>query len=468
MVSPRKAEAHQRIEKLLKEGGEPLTSWIDSLKEALGNTSSNFNHSILELHPADIAIVFSYLDKEESQRLFSHLPLDTRGEVLVELDEIYKSWILNDLSIHEISPIVENLETDDITSIISDVSEEKQKEILNSLDSEDSFHLRDQLNFREDTAGRMMSQTFVSVEIDTSVRKSIMHLRKMNTESDDIYLVFVTDHDGVLKGYVKLKDIFFAPLNQKISKIMDSRIHFVHYDTDREEIVQIFKKYDLVSLGVVDDSQRLIGRITVDDILDVLDEEAGEDILRLGGVSDDENLKSSFWQSFKGRILWLNVNLITATVASLVVSRFESTISQLVVLATLMPIVAGLGGNAGTQSITVMVRNLATGEVGYGKYWEAILKELRIGVMNGLFLGILTGLVIFLIQGNPKLSIIFGFSLFVNLTLASISGGIIPVILKRMGVDPAVASSIFVTAITDIFGFFFFLGMASLYLVYFP
>jgi magnesium transporter len=468
MPSPRKAEAHQRIEKWLKEGGEPLTSWIDSLKESLNSKQDVFQHSVIDLHPADIAHVFSYLEKEESHKLFSLLPLDIRGEVLVELDEIYKSWILEDLSSQEISPIVENLETDDITSIISDVSEEKQKEILNSLDKEESVHLRDQLNFREDTAGRMMSQTFVSVEIDTSIRKTVMHLRKMNTVTDDIYLVYVTDSDGVLKGYVKLKEIFFAPLNQKISKLMDTRIHFVHYDTDREEIVHIFKKYNLVSLGVVDDSQRLIGRITVDDILDVLDEEAGEDILRLGGVSDDENLKSSFWQSFKGRILWLNVNLITASFASLVVSRFESTISQLVVLATLMPIVAGLGGNAGTQSITVMVRNIATGEVSYGKYWEAILKELRIGAMNGLFLGVLTGLVLFFVQENSKLSLIFGFSLFVNLTLASISGGLIPVILKRIGVDPAVASSIFVTAITDIFGFFFFLGMASLFLVYFP
>ncbi|MBL0265647.1 MAG: magnesium transporter [Leptospiraceae bacterium] len=271
------------------------------------------------------------------------------------------------------------------------------------------------------------------------------------------------DQKGIVKGHLQLKDLLLSHHKNKISKIMKP-VQTIHYSMDQEEVARFFRKYDVVSAPVVDDEGKMIGRITVDDVLDVVEAEASEDILRLGGLSEDEKLKTSIWDSVKRRIIWLALNLFTAMMVSTVVSLFEGTIQRLVVLASLMPIVAGMGGNAGTQAITIVVRNLATGELTLYNWYVAVRKELIIGILNGLVLGSIVFTMTYLVKSNLTLSFVIGFAMLANMIVAGLIGSIVPLVLKFFKIDPAIASSIFVTACTDTFGFFCFLGLATLFL----
>ncbi len=424
---------------------------IGNLKEALEGA-----------HPADIATLFRDLETEESLLLFRLLDKETQSYTLYKMEEEDLTSILEELDVNEIVSTLEFNETDDTTYVLSFLEPEKRNLVLSSLSKSDSFELRSQLGFREYSAGRLMSRDFATVMLDVKVRTGIINVRKKAKEIEDIYQVYVVDEDQVLKGYIPLKDLFLSPINTKISKITNYSVYSFHYDTDQEEVANTFKKYDLVSAAVVDDLGRIIGRITVDDVLEVVEEEASEDILRMGGVSEDERLSTPIFQSIKRRTAWLQVNLLTAFLSSSVVAYFEDTIAKIVVLATLMPIVAGLGGNAGTQSITVVIRNLATGDLTLLNWWDAVRKEMIIGCFNGIVLGSVTAIMIFLIKGSLALAFVVGFAMLVNMIVASCVGSIVPIVLKKLGIDPAIASSIFVTASTDISGFFFFLGLATL------
>ncbi|MBE7411295.1 MAG: magnesium transporter [Leptospiraceae bacterium] len=439
------------------------SEWIEKLKDQIQAKEDGKLLKFIEVsHPADIADAISHLDSEDAIYLFRLCNTEQRTNVLVELNEEIQMVFVNSLNLKEISPIVENMESDDATSLFDEISPEKAEAILNSLDKEDSSKIRNQMNFEENSAGRLMTSDFAVVKEDENVRKGIINLRKASRESDNIYLIYVTDEKGVLKGFVKLKDLFLSSPTTKISKIMKDNIKSIHFDSDKQEVAKFFRKYDYVSAAVVDDNGVILGRITVDDILDIMQEEASKDILRLGGVSEDERLSTSIFVSLKRRLTWLNLNLVTAIVASSVVSMFEDTIQKIVVLASLMPIVAGMGGNAGTQAITIVVRHIATGDLTSKNWFLAIRKELIIGILNGIFIGVVSGVFTFIIKNNLVLSIVIGFAMFINLVIAGIFGSIIPIILKISKIDPAIASSIFVTTSTDIFGFFCFLGLASL------
>ena len=453
--------------RLLGKDGEEFDVWIQEFKTQIENRDNSSLIPILEsAHEADIAEFLGELSLDEAFYVFGLLDNEKKSYVLVELSEDRREEFLSKLGASEISPIVENLETDDVTEILSDIEEEKKEEVLSTLDREDSNQVRNQLRFGEFTAGRIMSKSFAWVHEDDLVRKGIAQVRRQAKDIEEIYIVYVTDVAGKLKGYIKLKDLFLAPMGQKVSKLMNDSVIKVHHSTEQEEVARIFKKYDLVSLGVVDDHDRMLGRITVDDVLDVVEEEASEDMLRMGGVSEDEKLSTSFFDSVKRRTAWLSINLFTAVFASTIVSLFESTIAQVVALASLMPIVAGMGGNAGTQSITVAVRNLATGELTLHNWWEAVRKEILIGLFNGILLGTMIGVGIFLLKNSLFLGIVIGIAMVLNLLIASLVGSLIPILLKKFGIDPAIASSIFVTTFTDVCGFFFFLGLATLFMRY--
>ncbi|WCL48121.1 magnesium transporter [Leptospira sp. GIMC2001] len=446
---------------------EAFEIWLDRLSEFIKTGKDN---EILDAfdnaHYADIAECIQELEDEEAFYVFRLFDPIKQSEILVELDEEFQSKFLEKLQPKEISPIFENLESDDITFILGDVRREKVEEVLKNLDKEDSHQIRTQLEFNENTAGRIMSSDFASVSMNDTVQKAIAKVRKVAKEVDDIYLVYVTEKSGKLVGFLRLKDLLLSSPTDKIHKIMDSTVFSVHFNTDQEDVAFTFRKYDLVSIAVVDDEERVIGRITVDDVLDILQDEASEDIYRMGGLSEDEKLTTPVLESLRKRIVWLIVNLATATLAASIVSIFEDTIQQVVVLATLMPIVAGMGGNAGTQSITVVVRNLATGELTIGTWWEAVRKETSIGILNGIFLGCLAGILVFFFKQNLALSLVIASAMMVNMSLAGLVGSSIPLILKIFRIDPAIASSIFVTTFTDVCGFFFFLGLANYFMKY--
>lgn len=420
-----------------------------------------------DMHPADIGSAISSFKKmEDSLFLLRLCEPELQSIVFLELSEELQAKLAEQLKASEISPLIEDMESDDATNLIEDISEispHKAEEILNTLGKIDSEKIRSLLNYPDHTAGRLMNLDFAMVRENHNAGRAINSIRKAARATDNIYVIYVTDANGIVRGYVNLKDLILAHQMTKINKIMKP-IHTIHVDTDQEEVARFFSKYDLVSAPVVDDEGRMLGRITVDDVLDIVQEEASEDILRLGGVGEDERLKTPIYESVKRRLVWLNLNLFTAVMVSGVVSYFEDTIQKLVVLASLMPIVGGMGGNAGTQAITIVVRNLATGDLTLFNWFTAVRKELVIGIINGFSLGTVTGLITFILKGDVVLSLVIGMAMFFNMIMAGLVGSAVPLVLKFFRIDPAIASSIFVTACTDTFGFFCFLGLATLYM----
>jgi magnesium transporter len=428
-----------------------------------GKNVKDLTEFLLRLHPADIAELISSSSNENALYIFRLCDKEKQKLIFVELNEETQAEFVSYLKLDEIAYILEDIDSDDATSFISEIEPEKAEEILNSIDKKDSEKIRSLMSFDLNTAGRFMNYDFAVVKETENASKAIANIRKAAKTTDHIYLIYVVNSKGALRGYVSLKDIILAHQNTKIAKLMKT-IHAIHYSTDQEDVARFFKKYDYVSAPVVDDDNKLLGRITVDDVMDIVDEEASEDLLRLGGVGEDEKLKTSVWESVKRRMIWLALNLLTALLVSTIVSYFESTIQKIVVLASLMPIVAGLGGNAGTQAITIVVRNLATGELTLYNWYIAVRKELAIGCLNGLVLGLITFSIIFLFKQDLRLSLVMGAAMFLNLVVAGLIGSIVPLVLKLLKIDPAIASSIFVTFCTDSFGFFCFLGLASLFL----
>ncbi|EMJ86475.1 magnesium transporter [Leptospira meyeri] len=465
MEEERKKESEFRIK--IDRESDSYDGFVEQIKALVSEENSKQLKEMIDgAHPADIVTLFRDLEREEELYLFRILPKEDQAYALVKMEEETLESFLEELSVDEISNTLNHIETDETTYLLSYLPSAKRELVLANLSKADSFEIRSQLGFRESSAGRLMSKDFATVSITDNVRKGIINVRKKAKEIEDIYQVYVTDEDGVLEGFIPLKDLFLTPINTKVAKITNFSVFAFHYDVDQEEVANTFKKYDLFSAAVTDDLGRIIGRITVDDVLEIVEEEASEDILLMAGVSEDERLSTPILQSVKRRIVWLNVNLLTAFVSSTVVAFFEDTISQIVVLATLMPIVAGLGGNAGTQSVTVVIRNIATGDLSFSNWWEAVRKEFTIGVLNGLVLGTVTGLMIFFVKGNLVLGLVVGTAMLVNMIVASLTGSLVPIVLKAMRVDPAIASSIFVTATTDVCGFFFFLGLATVFAKY--
>lgn len=440
---------------------ESIQSWIES------SNDEKLLSYIQESHPADIAEIMALLsDDDNATYLFRLCEPFKQGQVIVELNDEHIAAIVERLNLREITALSADMETDDLTYLLSEIPEEKAEHILNAIDYEDSTKIRSQLQYEENTAGRLMSADFMAVREHETVRKGIYNLRKNYKKEHKFYILYVINSRDLVTGYVSLKDLFFSNPKAKIYEIMNTDLKTVSYDMDQEEVARFFQKYDYVSVAVVDPDGHMLGRITVDDVLDIVEEEASEDILRMAGLSEDEKINTPIWETVKSRIPWLHVNLLTAVLASWVVTYFEATIDRVVVLASLMPIVAGMGGNAGTQAITIVVRNIAIGELAERQWRQAISREVVIGLLNGVILGVVTASFVFLFKQNLALSIVIGSAMLINLIVAGLVGSGIPILLKYLGIDPAIASSIFVTTFTDIFGFFCFLGLATLFINY--
>lgn len=412
------------------------------------------------LHESELGDVLEALESQERSRL-----VEITGErfdfaALTEVDEAVRLQIVNELPNDRVAEAVQDLDSDDAVFILEDMEEEDQADILAKIPSEDRLLLKRSLDYPEETAGRRMQTAFIAVPPFWSVGQTIDFMREDDDLPDRFHEIFVIDPSHKLNGYVALDRLLRTKRHVSIDDIKEKNVYPIDANLDQEEAARIFEQYDLLSAAVVDDAERLVGVLTIDDMVDVIHQEADEDIKRLAGVGDEE-LSDSVFETTRSRFTWLLLNLLTAIFASFVIGLFDATIEQMVALAVLMPIVASMGGNAGTQSMTVAVRALATKDIDSYNMFRTIRREFFVGLLNGIIFALLIGFVAAYWFANTNLGVIIGVAMIINMISAALSGILIPLGLDKLDVDPAIASSVFVTTVTDVVGFFAFLGLAA-------
>jgi magnesium transporter len=430
------------------------------------------------LHPTDIAKALKKIKKEsveEFQEVLSKIPEELLGEVLLELPENTKELAYEALSIDKLTDAIEELDTDDATDIIQEIAEydqEKADEILNSLEEEDQQDIKWLQRYEDDVAGAFMQTELFSAKVTETIKESIERLKiaKANDELENIHQVYITDENGNLINAINLEDLIIYDFQKTYKEILENietanRPISVSVNEDIDEVVKIFEQYDLSVIAVVGYKGRLLGRITSDDIIDIIEQNATDQIYQLAGINEDYEHDDNVLTTTKKRGVWLFVNLFTAMLAASVVGLFEATIESLVALAILMPIVASMGGNAGTQSLATMIRQLALGKVDDDNSKEIVKKEVLVAISNGLIFGVLAGIVAAVWFSNLMLGVVILLAMIANLLVAGFFGSVIPLILKRFDIDPAVGSSVVLTTLTDIVGFFAFLGIATILLI---
>jgi magnesium transporter len=448
--SPNARSYQQLLTKLLRHGAYP------QLRKIIDKTLA-----------ADIAPVIPLLLEEDRNRILSLLiEAGKAARALLELDEADLNTILDQLDDATVAAICSSSAPDDAADLLDALDEDRRQVVLSLLGSAQGAKLESLLEGEEETAGSLMNTEFLALDEDLNVAQAIESIRQY-PRKESFFYVYCVDSEGHLVGVLSLRSLILADASAELRSIMVQTVVRTQIDSTPEEVAQLVAKYDLLSVPVVDLQNRLVGVVTVDDVLDVIQEQAEEDLLHLAGVDISERVSTPASESFRTRFPWLAINLATAFLASWVVRQFQGTIERWAALAVFMPIVAGMGGNAGTQTLTVFVRGLALGEVDWETGWSALWKEILVGFGNGVGNGILTAAIVGFWTGDWVLAGILFFAMIFNLVIAGVAGGIVPLALQRLGYDPAVSSSIFVTTFTDVGGFFSFLGLATLALRYF-
>jgi magnesium transporter len=415
-----------------------------------------------DLHGADMGALIEALEPEQRPRLVSLLGIDFDFAALTEVDDAVRDEILDELPPQAVAKGVSELESDDAVAILEDLPKEEQAEILEQLPQPDRAALARSLDYPEESAGRRMQTEFIAVPPSWNVGQAIDYMRETRELPERFFELYVTDEGRHFVGAVPLDRLLRSKRPVPVSDLMERERHRIRADEDQEEVARMFQRYDLVAAPVVDADDRLVGIITFDDVADVIEEEAEEDIKALGGVRDEE-LSDSVWKIARGRFNWLLINLATAFLASSVLGLFEGQLQKMVALAVLAPIVASQGGNATTQTMTVAVRALATRDLTDANAWRVISRELMVGLLNGIAFAVITGAAAYVWFKVPGLGFVIGLAMICNLLAAALGGILIPLVLYRLRFDPAVASSPFVTTVTDVVGFFSFLGIATLW-----
>jgi magnesium transporter len=415
-----------------------------------------------DLHGADMGALIEALEPEQRPRLVSLLGIDFDFAALTEVDDAVRDEILDELPPQTVAKGVSELESDDAVAILEDLPKEEQAEILEQLPQPDRAALARSLDYPEESAGRRMQTEFIAVPPSWNVGQAIDYMRETRELPERFFELYVTDEGRHFVGAVPLDRLLRSKRPVPVSDLMERERHRIRADEDQEEVARMFQRYDLVAAPVVDADDRLVGIITFDDVADVIEEEAEEDIKALGGVRDEE-LSDSVWKIARGRFNWLLINLATAFLASSVLGLFEGQLQKMVALAVLAPIVASQGGNATTQTMTVAVRALATRDLTDANAWRVISRELMVGLLNGIAFAVITGAAAYVWFKVPGLGFVIGLAMICNLLAAALGGILIPLVLYRLRFDPAVASSPFVTTVTDVVGFFSFLGIATLW-----
>ena len=432
-------------------------------KKIKDNDTEFLDKTLKELHPADSADIIENLLPENRSKLIELVGFSLDSEIFIELNESIQSEVFILLSTESIANILKRLESDNALKIIENLDEKKKNTILDKLSPKDRFLLQESLSYPEDSAARIMQREFAAIPSNWSVGQTIDYLRENKDLPEEFLEIFIVDNNFKPIGTVPSSKVLRTPRESKMNSIMNETQVLIPVQMDKEEVGHIFENYNLVSAGVVNKENKLVGMITGDDVFTVLKEEAEEDVLRLAGVGDEE-ITDSILQKTKRRFNWLLLNLFTALLATWVISKFGATIEQMVALAFLMPIVASMGGNAGMQTLAVTIRALATKELSSGNIKQIVTKEFVIGVLNGIIFAIITGVIIQLWFKEINLSILIAVSMILNMIVAGLFGILIPVSLKKFNIDPAIASSVFVTTITDVIGFLSFLGLGAIFL----
>ena len=418
------------------------------------------NQSLKDLHPSDTANLIENLSNDTRAKLIEIESFNIDPEIFIEINESVQSEVLQMLSDDSISKIIKRLESDDAIKILENLETKKKSAVLDKLPPKDRFLLEEGLSFPEDSAARIMQREFTAVPSNWTVGQTIDYLRENKDLPQEFLEIFIVDNEFKPIGTVPSSRVLRTPRDYKMNSIMREMPVLISVNMDKEEVGHTFENYNLVSAGVVNKNNKLVGMITADDVVTVVQEEAEEDVLRLAGVGDEE-ITDSVIVKTKRRFSWLLLNLLTALLATWVISLFGATIEQMVALAFLMPIVASMGGNAGMQTLAVTIRAIATKELSSGNFNNVVAKEFFIGILNGVIFAIITAVVVEFWFKDTSLSLIIGISMILNMIVAGLFGILVPVSLKKLNIDPALASSVFVTTITDVIGFLSFLGIGS-------
>ncbi len=424
------------------------------------NDTAFLNRTLKELHPSDSADLIENLIPENRIKLIEIEGFNLDPEIFIELNESIQTEIFILLSTESIVNILRRLESDNALKILENLDEKKKNTVLDKLPPKDRFILQEGLSYPEDSAARIMQREFTAIPSNWSVGQTIDYLRENKDLPEEFLEIFIVDSDFKPIGTVPSSKVLRASRDSKMNLIMSEMQVLIPVDMDKEEVGRIFENYNLISAGVVDKTNKLVGMITGDDVVTVVKEEAEEDVLRLAGVGDEE-ITDSVLKKTKRRFNWLLLNLFTALLATWVISKFGATIEQMVALAFLMPIVASMGGNAGMQTLAVTIRAIATKELSSGNLTQIVTKEFIIGVLNGIIFAAITALIVQLWFKEINLSILIAVAMVLNMMVAGLFGILVPVSLKKFNIDPAIASSVFVTTITDVIGFLSFLGIGA-------
>ena len=417
------------------------------------------------LHPADIADLLEVLEDDKKKKLFGLLDIQTASDVIAEIDDISRDLILEDIPQERLSRIVDDMESDDATDLIADLPEDKAQEILAHIEKEDSEQVQKLLEYSEDTAGGIMQAELISVDKDLNVQEAIDQIRTLAKDVKNFQNIYVTATEKQLVGVASLKSLILATSDSLISKIMNPQPISVTIDVDQEEVANIFQKYDFISLPVVDLSHRLVGQILVDDIIDVFEEEASEDILKMAGTSEDELVYGSkVFKISRARLPWLLTNLFGGILTGYFLWLFRVTVQDVLALITFIPVITAMGGNVGIQTSTIMVRGIAVRKVLSENMFEVLLKELKVGVIIGFVCGLVAGVVANLWHHKPLLGVVVGIAMFFSITVAAITGALAPAFFKKVNVDPALASGPIVATVVDIAGILIYMLIATLFL----
>jgi magnesium transporter len=417
------------------------------------------------LHPADVAFVLEALPLEERLIVWDQVKSERDGEILLEVSDAVRETLIESMDSEELVAATEQLDTDEIADLAPDLPREVIQDVFRSLSPEEREQLREALSYPEDTVGALMDFDMISIRDDVTIEVILRYLRRLDELPDHTDQLFVVDRTGVFKGLLAVNRLLVTDPDTTVADVMQPAAARLRPQQKAQEAANAFERYDLVSAPVVDDAGELIGRVTVNTVVDYIREETDNDMLSAGGLSEDEDLFASVWKSVRNRWTWLAVNLVTAFIASRVIGLFEDSIARLVALAALMPIVAGISGNSGNQTITLIVRALALGQITATSARKLFAKEIGVSAVNGLIWGGVVGIFAYLIYRNWQLGIVMTGAMALSLLLAAVMGVAIPLVMQRLGRDPAIGASVMITAITDSGGFFIFLGLATVFLV---
>ena len=454
---------HQLVEGLVSRQETPRQGLVEGLIHKLH--AVELQKKLDELHPADVAYVLEALPLDQRLVVWDLVKAERDGEILLEVSDAVRETLIEHMDEDELVAATENLDTDEIADLAPDLPREVMEDVFRSLSAEEREQLRSAMSYPEGTVGALMDFDMISIRDDITIEVVLRYLRRLDEMPDHTDQLFVVDRAGVLKGLLPVNRLLVTDAETVVTAVMQTELNRFQPGDKAHDAAQAFERYDLVSAAVVGEGGRLIGRLTVNTVMDYIREETDNDMLSAGGLREDEDLFASVWKSVRNRWTWLAVNLVTAFIASRVIGVFEDSISKLVALAALMPIVAGISGNSGNQTITMIVRALALGQITGANARKLFAKEIGVSVLNGLIWGGVVGLFAFFIYHSWQLGVVMTGAMVLALLLAAVMGVAIPLAMQKLGRDPALGASVMITAITDSGGFFIFLGLATVFLV---